>query len=41
MPMTSINGIDLHYRLEGDGPETVIGDHANEAGAGGPREAEP
>src|SRR4029078_7908551 len=22
--MTSINGIDLHYRLEGDGPQTVV-----------------
>src|SRR4051794_24244 len=24
MPMTAANGIDLHYELDGDGPETIV-----------------
>jgi 3-oxoadipate enol-lactonase len=24
MPTATVNGIDIHYRLEGDGPETVV-----------------
>jgi 3-oxoadipate enol-lactonase len=24
MPMTTANGIDLHYELEGDGPDTIV-----------------
>jgi len=24
MPMTTANGIDLHYELDGDGPETIV-----------------
>ena len=24
MPMASVNGIQMHYRVEGDGPETVV-----------------
>ena len=24
MPMTKVNGIDINYELEGDGPETVV-----------------
>ena len=24
MPVVSVNGIDIHYELEGDGPETVV-----------------
>ena len=24
MPMTTANGIDLHYELDGDGPDTIV-----------------
>jgi 3-oxoadipate enol-lactonase len=24
MPMTRVNDIDVHYKLEGDGPETIV-----------------
>ena len=24
MPMTTANGIDLNYQLEGDGPDTIV-----------------
>jgi 3-oxoadipate enol-lactonase len=24
MPFASVNGIDIHYRLDGDGPETIV-----------------
>lgn len=24
MPMVTVNNVDLHYRLEGDGPETIV-----------------
>jgi len=24
MPMTNVNGIDLHYELDGDGPDTIV-----------------
>jgi 3-oxoadipate enol-lactonase len=24
MPFASVNGIDVHYRLAGDGPETIV-----------------
>ena len=24
MPFAAVNGIDVHYRLAGDGPETIV-----------------
>ena len=24
MPMTTANGVDLHYELDGDGPDTIV-----------------